>query len=517
MAAADPKKKRIRRILTAIVLFAAVAAVTLFFYVQRQKKAQMTSKMQTQDTISTVKVQKMNLSNSISVTGTVESVDSRSVTSELKSVEVAEVMASVGEKVSKGQVIVRFDSTDFEESLAESKNNYSVNKQLESLKDSPLEIYNAAVEKAQKTYDNTAITYHTKQAEYETAKKSYRQTLIKACDLFEIVYSGDEDLSSLQAKVNAASAGLSQSDENYTEKSSAVKSCQEALQSMNSAENSYISAESAVITAKQTYDDEIEKAQKTYQENTLSDKLITKDSDLESIESYEEQIDKCVIVAPADGVISQLDLKAGDTFGGGTVFEMLDNEHFKVTATVDEYDINSVSLGQRAYIKTNPTGDEELPATVTFVAVTSSSSQMSTSATYQIEITLDDAQPLLRTGMTASVSIELESASNVLAVPYDCVTTDKSGKSSITIKDGDTTKVVEVNKGLETDYYVEISGEGITEGTEVVLPVSLVNTKSDSQEMGFSFEMGMPGDNMPGSGGRGNGGNGGPGGMNERN
>ena len=77
--------------------------------------------------------------------------------------------------------------------------------------------------------------------------------------------------------------------------------------------------------------------------------------------------------------------------------------------------------------------------------------------------------------MTASVNIERESAKNVLAVPYDCVTTDADGKSTVTLVEGETQRVVEVKKGLETEYYVEISGDGIIEGAKVLLPVALVN------------------------------------------
>ncbi|MGN0160868.1 MAG: efflux RND transporter periplasmic adaptor subunit [Lachnospiraceae bacterium] len=496
MSGTYSRKKKIIKIVIGVVILAviAVVAVSVIRKNNQRKEAQ---KAMTQKTMtSTTKVSRMDLSNSISVTGTIESVDSRTITSDLKDVKVTEVAVKVGEYVEEGQVICRLDSADLEKSLAETQNNYTVNQQLDALKGTPLDEYNDAVEKAQKTYNSTETNYHTKAAEYNEA-------FAVACGAFGID-SGAEDAKNL---LSAAIDAMQQGDDNYNAKSEAVKSYQ-------SAKTSFISAETSLINAKETYDEAVEKAKKTYEQDVLSEKLISQDSELSKIEDYQEQIESCTITAPTSGVIASIEVSEGDTISGGTIFTMLDNEHFKVTATVDEYDINSISLNQRAYVKTNATGDEEIPATVTYVAVISSSTQMSSSASYRIEITLDEAQTLLRTGMTASVSIELESTENALVVPYDCVTTGKNGKSTITVIENGEEKTIEVTKGLETDYYVEISGDGISEGTEVVLPVTLINTGSSKDDMGFGFTMpgGDMGGGMPSGGGQGGlgGGQGGP-------
>ena len=70
-------------------------------------------------------------------------------------------------------------------------------------------------------------------------------------------------------------------------------------------------------------------------------------------------------------------------------------------------------------------------------------------------------------------SICLDSASDVLAVPYDCVQQKDDGSFFVTsIADDGTKKDIPVNKGLESDYYVEISGDGIKEGMTVEAIVS---------------------------------------------
>lgn len=503
MNPADINIRKKRRQKTVIFILIGVLVLTVLFVVlSRIKSRKQGAQTMENSMISTAAVERMDLSNSVSVTGSIESVDFRTVTSELKGVKVSEVLVSVGEYVEEGQVIARFDTADLEKELEKSKNNYMVNQELKAIKDSPLDTYNAAVEKAKKSYDATENSYHTKAAEYNEAKKQYEAAFSAALELFGISAEAET-----AEELEAAISSMNQQDADYQEKTAAVKALETAEQNLSGVENSFISAETAMINARETYDEAVEKAKQTYDESVLSDKLVSTDSDLEKIEEYEEQIEKCEIKAPFSGVVSSMNVKEGDTFSGGTVFSMLDNENFKVKASVDEYDINSIKLGQKAYVKTNATGDEELSATVTYVAVTASSGQQNTY--YEVEITLDEPQELLRTGMTASVSIELEGAENVLAVPYDCVITGADGKSTVTVVENEMQRTVEVTKGIETDYYVEISGEGIAEGTQVLLPVSLMNTgnadgvtyyfENEENGGGFQFDMGGGNNNGPGS------------------
>lgn len=98
--------------------------------------------------------------------------------------------------------------------------------------------------------------------------------------------------------------------------------------------------------------------------------------------------------------------------------------------------------------------------------------------------------------MTAKASIVKEAVYDVLTVPYDCVTTDEDGNSSVTIdKDGEKVQVP-VTVGMQSDYYVEISGDDIEEGTVVYYSTPMVNnpssgdSSSDSSQDGVIFDMG---------------------------
>ena len=102
------------------------------------------------------------------------------------------------------------------------------------------------------------------------------------------------------------------------------------------------------------------------------------------------------------------------------------------------------------------------------------------------------------------------------------VGTDENGGSVVYARSGGETEftAIPVETGMETDYYIEISGEGLSDGMEVKTSANDTATAAagadDAQQSGenamFSMDMGggMPGGDMPGGGGMPSGG---PGGM----
>ena len=119
--------------------------------------------------------------------------------------------------------------------------------------------------------------------------------------------------------------------------------------------------------------------------------------------------------------------------------------------------------------------------------------------------------------MTAKTSIVLTSAKDALTLPYDCVETDADGSYYVTLEDG--TKLT-VEKGVESDYYVQVISDEISEGTKVQIPISSQTDTSSSdvvspENADFIMDNNgnrMDGGSMGGPGG-GPGRSGGPGGM----
>ena len=97
----------------------------------------------------------------------------------------------------------------------------------------------------------------------------------------------------------------------------------------------------------------------------------------------------------------------------------------------------------------------------------------------------------------------------------DDTTSSSTAKNGV--NGGGATRQIPVTVGLESDYYVEITGDGLEEGLRVVMPQTVGGSSDsdakDSAMPGISFPGGgsMPGGgsgNMPGGGNRGSGGRG---------
>ena len=161
---------------------------------------------------------------------------------------------------------------------------------------------------------------------------------------------------------------------------------------------------------------------------------------------------------------------------------------------MDEYDIADIEKGQEAVVKTDATGEEELAGTVSYVAPAPEESEnsgmgsSSSTVSYKVQITLSEKSDRLRIGMTAKTSIVLESAKDVFAVAYDCIQTDREGKSYISVLEGERESQEEKQIYVESDYYVEISGEELEENMRVLLPIAQVQQEDgDAREPGGSL------------------------------
>ncbi|MFQ9681195.1 MAG: hypothetical protein ACLRZH_14910 [Ruthenibacterium lactatiformans] len=102
-------------------------------------------------------------------------------------------------------------------------------------------------------------------------------------------------------------------------------------------------------------------------------------------------------------------------------------------------------------------------------------------------------------GLSAKVEIILSQVTDVYAVPYDAVGTDENGGSVVYARSGGETEftAIPVETGMETDYYIEISGEGLSDGMEVKTSANDGHGRAgadDAQQSGenamFSMDMG---------------------------
>lgn len=524
---------------------------------------------------STTTLTKMDLTDSISASGTIESRKTQSVSASVNDVTVKKVYVKVGDEVKKGDTLVLFDSDSLESSLTEAKDALSeAQSSAASEVESAQEQYDTAL--SDQSYNNAKAAKNVKKA--QKAKDTAAKALQTAKNKVKKLQSSAKGKNAQE--LTAAKEELTKAQEAYEQAKSALETAKDnQTDTARQNKSSVTQAKSSVSNAQSSQSKSVKEAQK-------------------KVEEAQESLDKCTVTAPMDGVVTTLNVSAGDTYTGGTIAELDDTSGYTITTSVDEYDISDVKKGQRVVILTEATDEDELEGVVTFVAPSTGSSSStenagntgntgnSSSDGYEVRIRIKTKDSRLKMGMTAKCSIIKEEADDVYAVPYDAVSEAQDGSYYITVVDSDNTgdqksenstesqqtgnnteqqnsnnssaqqgdagqmngnppdgqkgqkpqdsdskedstksssqaqtRQITVTKGMETDYYVEISGDDLQEGMEVVVPTDKVSSGSDSSSDkssnalsgmgGMNGGGGMPdGGNMGGKGGFG----GGPGG-----
>lgn len=280
-----------------------------------------------------------------------------------------------------------------------------------------------------------------------------------------------------------------------------------AEKEVSSYESAYEQAESATDSKLDAYDQQVENQEDSTRNNastvaSRTDNLSTARynasvsgaSDKQKVKDYEEQLSRCTVTAPMGGVVTAVNLEEGDLYNGTAIVTIEDTSAYEISTEIDEYEIGKIKEGQKVVIKTNGTGDEELDGTVRSIAPRATVG--GTEVTYEVIVSIDTPNELLRMDMTAKLSIILENKENVLTVPYEAVQEAEDGTYYIEVlreeksiqpeagteqaeapgmaeenafREGKTERIT-VEKGIESDYYIEVIGDSLTEGMEVIVP-----------------------------------------------
>lgn len=491
------KKKRVE-LLAAVILVLAVAAGIIIFarskisknYVQADNKKQ-----------SSIILSKMDLTKSISATGTIKSGLSKTVSVPLNGIKIKKVNVSVGDKVKKGDKLLVFDTDNLKEALAEAK---------EALAEAK-ESYNDSVALAQSRLSDAKATYSDDNNSLGKKVSGIKKSLEKV----------KKEIKKLKKKIA--------NEENMELKVSLKEQLNKAEESKKNLQNEYETAKSNKKNTGKQNKSNIESAEEALKTARSNGSKSIKEAG-KQVQSAKDSLAECSVTAPAGGTVTSLYVEAGSIYNGGDIAQIDNISSYKVVTSVDEYDISNISKGQKVIILTAATDEDELEGEITFVAPSTESTSgitgtnidgNSTSGNYEVEIALKTEDDRLRMGMTARCSIILEEAEDVYAVPYDAVHENNNGTNVIYVantesmgnnkpgsqrdvntqdsKEQESTnyKEIEVTKGMESDYYVEISGQGLSEGMRVIIPVD-DDISSDSIEDQFG-----KGDiDIPGMGGK---------------
>ncbi len=261
------------------------------------------------------------------------------------------------------------------------------------------------------------------------------------------------DTSDLKQQLSAANIAIDNANISYRQAKSDLSTANTAAVSsqIRTAKLSINNAKTQLASARQTRDD-----------------LLT-------------QMKLATLTAPIDGVVTTVNVVKGlDAPAGDAI--VIDSTTFEVTADVVESDLAAMAVGQSANVSIAAVG-ADVTGTVTAIAPTTTGSSSGSVVSYPVTVSLTGVPDTVRAGMTADVTITIDSATNVLTVPAASLR-GTAGDYTVLVMGADGSPTAQpVQVGLVTNTTAEIKS-GLNEGEAVVTGVANTQTGTTNTATG---------------------------------
>jgi macrolide-specific efflux system membrane fusion protein len=222
-------------------------------------------------------------------------------------------------------------------------------------------------------------------------------------------------------------------------------------------------------------------------------------------DDLETQISLATLTAPIDGIVTTVNIVAGlDAPSGDAI--VIDAKTFQITTDVVESDLASMAVGQTATVSIAAV-DATVDGKVTAIAPTAVGSTTGGVVSYAVTVALANAPAAVRAGMTADVTITIDSATNVMTIPAAALRGTNGAYTVLTLAADGTPVAQPVEVGLVTNTTAEIKS-GLSVGQEVVTGVNTPATGTTTTAGGFGGGFGGGAFPIGGNGRRGTGGGG---------
>ena len=186
-------------------------------------------------------------------------------------------------------------------------------------------------------------------------------------------------------------------------------------------------------------------AQKLVSPEELDVARTTRDSDKARLDARREDVEqssagvviardrlrKTRFISPIDGIVTQLAIEKGEIVITGTmnnpgtvILTVADLSRMKVEADVDETDVSSVRIGQKAKVTVDALPDTSLVGHVTEIAnspTISGQGSQDQQTNFLVDVMIDVPPAMLRPGMTADVEVTTATRDSVILVPIQAV------------------------------------------------------------------------------------------------
>lgn len=490
-----------------IIIGAAVAAVIALIIIASVFANRTDAPEVTVVTVAT----RPELRSTVVSSGEVRPIQFMNLTSEVQG-KIEEIYVQEGEKVEKGQPLVRLDPTQFESST-----------------DAQLASYQAAQDEVRVSQTQVAAA----QNNLAQARQQLQVAQVAVDNARQGVVTAQTEVDRSQVELNAANRELKRNEEllesgvisrqEYDTAKDRVATAKVAVDTAKARlESSRISVKDANARLKQQ-DVAVQDSNRAVKTANINVESSRSRADQQSavLRGQRNQRDKTLTVAPINGVIAEIPSKVGTFAVAGlsttALMTIADMSTINVEVKVDETEIDKVAVGQQAKIKVDAFGDQEIEGEVlqkTPLALGKSatsgglSTQINVQEAKEFRVVIqlknlpEELQNGLRPGMSATATITTDTAKDVIAVPLQAVIEKKPeaaapgvpndpgnsapqpGKKEEPIKgvyvlENGRAKFVAVETGITGEADIQITA-GLSPGQEVITgPSRILNTLKD--------------------------------------
>lgn len=441
-------------------------------------------------TVQTVRAQKGDLQEEISVSGTVAGAETVNLFAPCSGT-VKEIFERVGDEVPAGTMLFTYDLDKLEKELYQAK------------------LQN---ERTQISYENTLNDNSKGSGKVKEAKtniavleqqikdhENYLKNLQKELSDYQTKTSDDYvlqnyNLKKRQAQLQSELADLTPGTTAYNDKAKELEDVLNqmenlALQQQLSAKPDYlkdlekkISDETQTIADLQEYKAKMESQKATGEASTLdgySRRQLEIDMELTDL-NYQNMLEEAELAkkgvsTQVQGVLTSISAVPGGSVAAGMQVATLERtDKLKINASATKYALTRLKVGQKVEAEI---GDKTYAATVSHIDRIATAGAVNNSSAVAFEVELLEKDESIYLGMDAKMTIFTNKADNAMILPTQAVNANKNGDFVYVVVGG---RIVEkpIKVGIISNGKAEII-EGITESDEVVL------------KYGGSLEVGM--------------------------